>query len=94
MRDRFRADGDSWHITSGERDAADAVRTIVFHCLSDNQRPYRVVQVAEPLLRGKDVNTLSENELTDLFRRSQTMDFVHDPAASPESHGYGDPPLK
>jgi hypothetical protein len=94
MADAFRADGDTWHITSDERHPQRAVRTIVFHCVSNSQRPYRVVEVAEPVLGGRKVEELREEELDALFRRTHTMDFSHDPAASPESHGYGDPPLR
>jgi hypothetical protein len=94
MLDQFQADGDTWQITSGEVDDTHAVRTIVFHCVSDIQRPYRVVQVAEPVLAGKSIEALTEDELTTLFNRSHTMDYVHDPAARPESHGYGDPPIR
>ena len=94
MADSFRADGDTWRITSDERHPERAVRTIVFHCLSNSQRPYRVVEVAEPVLGGRQLEELRNEELDALFRRTHTMDFSHDPAASPESHGYGDPPLR
>jgi hypothetical protein len=94
MADSFRADGDTWRITSDERHPERAVRTIVFHCLSNSQRPYRVVEVAEPALGGRQVEELRNEELDALFRRTHTMDFSHDSAASPESHGYGDPPLR
>jgi hypothetical protein len=93
MSDEFRADGDTWRVTSDERPDRP-VRTIVFHCLSNSQRPYRVVEVAEPVLEGRDVEALGSSELGELFRLSQTMDFSHNAAASPESHGYGDPPLR
>jgi hypothetical protein len=94
MPEQIRADGDTWRVTSDERDPGHAVRTIVFHCVSNSQRPYRVVQVAEPVLGGRDVEELGRDELNALFRRSHTMDFSHDPAARPESHGSGDPPRR
>jgi hypothetical protein len=90
----FRADGDTWRVTSEERHPERAVRTIVFHCVSNTQRPYRVVEVPEPVLGELRVEELGDEELEGLFRRSQTMDFSHDAAAHPESHGYGDRPLK
>jgi hypothetical protein len=90
----FRADGATWHITADEVHPGRAVRTIVFHCLSDRQRPYRVVEVPEPMIRGRSLDELGGDELDALFDRSHTMDFSHDTAANPESHGYGDPPLR
>jgi hypothetical protein len=94
MAEPFRADGDTWHITGGEHHADRAVRTIVFHCLSNSQRPYRVVEVAESLLGERQLDELGAEELNALFHRTHTMDFSHDAAARPESHGYGDPPLR
>jgi hypothetical protein len=92
MAEPFRADGDTWRVTSDERHAERAVRTIVFHCLSNSQRPYRVVEVAESVLGERNIEELGAAELNALFDRTQTMDFSHDRAAHPESHGYGDTP--
>jgi hypothetical protein len=92
MRELLHVDGDTWRVTSDEG-AARAVRTIVFHCVSNATRPYRVVEIPEPLLRGRGADALSESDLAELFGRSHTMDYSHDAAANPESHGYGDPPL-
>jgi hypothetical protein len=44
-------------------------------------------------MKGQTADGLGEDELTELFARSHTMDFSHDAAADPESHGYGDPPV-
>lgn len=93
MRDQFHADGDRWRVTNDEVRGRRAVRTIVFHCVSNPQRPYRVIEVPEPTLQGRELDSLSDDEMGELFRRSHTMDFSHDAAAEPESHGYGDPPL-
>lgn len=87
---RIRADGDEWQVGTDDPAAGSEVLTYVFHCLSNPQRPYRVVQVPRPVVgRGAEAA-----ELVALFARTQTMDFSHDRAASPESHGYGDPPLQ
>lgn len=91
MRDELRIDGDTWRVTTAPDDGR-AVRTVVFHCVSNSQRPYRVVEVPADVHAGRS-SELSEGELGELFARSQTMDFSHDAAAHPESHGYGDPPL-
>ena len=94
MRDLFHADGETWRVSSDMHDPQRAVHTVVFHCISNSQRPYRVVEIPDPMLEGQDVDQLGERELTELFGRSHTMDYSHDAAANPESHGYGDPPLR
>lgn len=92
MRESIHADGDTWRVTDTDHDPRRAVHTVVFHCLSDIQRPYRVLEVPESQL-GRGMDSLSEDELRSLFERAHTMDYSHDAAANPESHGYGDPPL-
>ncbi|MGH7446517.1 MAG: hypothetical protein ACRELT_03090 [Longimicrobiales bacterium] len=82
MRELFHADGDTWRVSSDAHDSQRAVHTVVFHCISNAQRPYRVVEVPDPILKDRDIDSLKENELTALFGRSQTMDY---------SHGYSGP---
>ncbi|HSJ24491.1 MAG TPA: hypothetical protein VK929_07490 [Longimicrobiales bacterium] len=91
---RMDADGDSWRVTSFEDDRRRAVRTVVFHCLSNTQRPYRVVEIPDDMLGDDGVDGLSSREMDDLFRRTHSMDYSHDRSASPGSHGFGDPPLE
>lgn len=93
MWHRIDADGHSWRVTSFEDDRRRAVRTLVFHCLSNTQRPYRVVEVPDEVMGDGDVGSLSRDKLGQLFDRSHTMDYSHDVAANPLSRGYGDPPL-
>jgi hypothetical protein len=81
MRELFHADGDTWRVSSDAHDSERAVHTIVFHCISNGQRPYRVVEVPDPLLEGRDVDQVGETNLTEFFARSQTMDFSHDTGA-------------
>ena len=92
MRELFHADGDTWRVSSDAHDSHRGVHTFVFHCVSNGQRPYRVVEVPEPVLQGR-AESLGEDDLTALFARSQTMDYSHDAAAEPDHHGYGDPPI-
>jgi hypothetical protein len=94
MWHRIDADGDSWRVTNFEDDRRRAVRTIVFHCLSNSQRPYRVVEVPDEVLGDGGLDRLSKTQFAELFSRSHTMDFSHDASASPLSRGYGDPPLE
>jgi hypothetical protein len=92
MWHRIDADGDSWRVTSFEDDRRRAVRTVVFHCLSNSQRPYRVVEVPDDLMTDGDLGRLSAGDMQRLFDRAHTMDFSHDASASPRHRGYGDPP--
>lgn len=79
MRELFHADGDTWRVSSDAHDSERAVHTVVFHCVSNSQRPYRVVEVPDPVMGDRDLDSMKEPELTELFGRSQTMDFSHDP---------------
>jgi hypothetical protein len=90
---RIDADGDSWRVTNFEDDRRRAVRTVVFHCLSNSQRPYRVVEVPDEMLDDRGVDGLSKDHLASLFGRAHAMDYSHDASASPRNRGYGDPPL-
>jgi hypothetical protein len=94
MPDVFRADGDNWRVTLDEFDRRRAVHTVVFHCVSNTQRPYRVIEVPDEAFGDRDLTSFSKQELTDLFDGSHTMDYSHDRDASPRYHGYGDPPGK
>lgn len=87
------ADGDVWRVTSTGDDPRRDVRTVVFHCLSNTQRPYRVVEVPQGVLQDRPLDDVPDAELGRLFDRSHAMDFSHDASASPLNRGYGDPPL-
>lgn len=87
MRDEFRADGERWLVRTEASAEPSEVRTFVFHCVSNTNRPYRVVQVPGSVVSSDAVQDLGEAELQDLFSRSHTMDYVHDADAFPEGHG-------
>lgn len=87
MPDLFRADGDQWRVTADQLDRRRAVRTIVFHCVSNTQRPYRVIEVPDEVFGDRDVGSLSKEELGDLFARTHVMDYSHDRAATPRLRG-------
>lgn len=93
MHEEFHADGETWQVSTDPHDIGRDVRTVVFHCVSNSSRPYRVVEVPDSLLQGREFDSLNGEELRQLFDRTHTMDFSHDAAANPESHGFGDPPL-
>jgi hypothetical protein len=85
MRDRFDGDGERWGVTVDRGDEAPGVNALVFHCLSNPQRPYRVVGItaAEAM---HDAGDLDEGRLRALFADAQIMAYVRDrDANAPEA---------
>jgi hypothetical protein len=80
MPHQIEADGHTWRVTNFEQDRRREVRTIVFHCLSNSQRPYRVVEVPDDIMGDREIGGLSAEELARMFDQSQTMDYSHDAA--------------
>lgn len=85
MPKSFEADGDRWIATVDRQAAHPGMNAIVFHCVSDAQRPYRVVEVPAA------ADPLSERALREHFSNAHIMDYSYDEAAEPRYHGYGDP---
>jgi hypothetical protein len=90
---QIEADGDTWRVTNYEDDRRRAVRTVVFHCVSNSQRPYRVIEVADDAFEAGDIGEVPADQLAAMFAKAHTMDYSHDSAANPINRGYGDPPL-
>jgi hypothetical protein len=84
---RFDADGDTWEVGYERHPARPDLDAVVFHCVSDTQRPYRVIPLPPDLRRdgGEAGEDPPRARLRRLFDRSQTMDFVHDPQADPRN---------
>lgn len=83
-----KADGHTWRVTSDGYDERPGVRTFVFHCLSNSQRPYRVVEVPDQLMdHDRGIDRIGDGELADLFGRTHVMDYSHDTSAQAEGHG-------
>ena len=88
MRERFDADGDRWQVNLDLAEEAPGVNALVFHCLSNPQRPYRVVRITESDATH-DPAELDEGRLRELFAHSQVMDYVRDrDALPPEAEGH------
>jgi len=82
MADRFDLDGDSWEIGVEEHGPRPGTRAIVFHCVTNPQRPYRVVEIgADEYAEG---DSIDKHRAAAWFDRSQVMDFSHDPEATPD----------
>ena len=82
-------EGDRWVVTLDRRAAHPGMEALVFNCISDAQRPYRVIEVPASREDEKSGGDFSERELRDLFGNSQTMDYTWDEAAAPGRHGGG-----
>lgn len=82
MRERFDADGESWSVTVDRSEEAPGVNALVFHCVSNPQRPYRVARISEEEA-SHDPDALGERRLHELFSDSQVMDYVRNRDAIP-----------
>ena len=73
---KFKAEGDSWSVRLSEQATPPEVQVVLFFCLSTDQRPYRVVEVArEELPDVAALKRMSEQELQKLFQASNSMGF-------------------
>lgn len=70
MSARIKADGDTWRA---ELAADGDERIVVFFCTTTDQRPYRVVQVAEDRFTPEGFDEIAEDELQALFDASSSM---------------------
>jgi hypothetical protein len=84
VRERFDADGERWSVTLDRGEEAPGVNALVFHCLSNPQRPYRVVRISETDAT-RDPGELEDGRLRALFADAQIMDYVRDRDAIPEA---------
>ncbi len=76
---KLKADGDTWSVRLGETSEREGFRTLLFFCVTTNQRPYRVVEVPENRLADQEaVNELADGALEELFRTSRSMGYPRD----------------
>jgi hypothetical protein len=73
MAKRIKADNDTWQATL-EASPAGPERHLVFFCVSNDQRPWRVVRLNEDEIPPSEgLDALSTDELRALFGRSESM---------------------
>lgn len=73
---KIRADGDTWSVRLGEREEREGFRTLLFFCVTTNQRPYRVVEVPVDQVAGQaDLARLDDSSLRELFGASRSMGY-------------------
>lgn len=74
---KIKAAGDTWSARIGEKARDPAQQTVVFFCVTNGQRPYRVVEVPKARLEGADaLEALSTEDLRALFDASTSMNFL------------------
>jgi hypothetical protein len=74
MTTTLKADGDTWRAELGGKAPREGQRILVFFCSSNDQRPYRVVEVPETELSDPPaLSDLNGDRLRDLFDRSVSM---------------------
>lgn len=79
MDRKLKADGDTWECRWGSESAAPDVQPILFFCVTNDQRPYRVVEVSRESVAGPDaLAKLPEDELQALFERARSMGYPRD----------------
>lgn len=73
MPKRIKADNDTWQATL-DSSSMRYGRNVVFLCVSNGQRPWRVVRVDEDeIATPEDLEALSAKDLRVLFDRSESM---------------------
>ena len=68
----IKAAGDTWEARLGERARSDGLRTVLFFCVTTNQRPYRVSEVAAAELDG-GLEAMSDEALREIFDASGSL---------------------
>jgi hypothetical protein len=82
-------DGDRWITSLDRRSAHPGMHALVFHCVSDAQRPYRVIELPAEEAGEEGGPEFSDRELRELFSNAHTMDYSRDESAEPDRRGYG-----
>lgn len=74
MSRKIKADGDTWSVRLAEHEEDPETRTVLFLCITSNQRPYRVLEVPRASLPSeRKLDALNESELKQLFRKSGSL---------------------
>ena len=68
----IKAAGDTWEARLGERERDDDLRTVLFFCMTTNQRPYRVSEVPAADLQG-GLEALDAETLHRIFDASGSL---------------------
>lgn len=86
MAKRFEADGDTWEVALEAHSPQKGVNSVVFHCVSNPQRAYRVLPLDTEVGRAEHLpDGASSDRLRELFERSQSMGYTLDAEADPRN---------
>jgi hypothetical protein len=79
MDRKIKAAGDTWQCRLSAEASEPDVRPLVFFCVTNDQRPYRVVEVSRDRIDGPDaLAALSDEDLEALFEAARSMGFPRD----------------
>lgn len=86
MSREIEADGKTWKVALDRHLPHPGTRAVVFHCVSDRDYGYRVVEVPAAEVTSQDtLDRMAADDVEALYERSQPFDFVHD-AKARENH--------
>lgn len=93
MTRRLEAKGEEWDVRLSREAPHDGVTAVIFRCASNSSHGWRVVEVPAGEYGSQErVEERPEEELRQLFDRSQPFDYVHDEKALPDA--VGDTPTR
>lgn len=79
MERKIKAAGDTWRCRLSTEASAPDVQPIVFFCVTNDQRPYRVVEVSRERIAGAEaLAELSDADLEALFEDAFSMGYPRD----------------
>jgi hypothetical protein len=85
---RYDADGERWEVYVSKEEPRDGVRSLIFHCESNSSHGWRVTEVpAADFPSDTAIQELDDDELEELYARSQPFDFSRDPHAHEDHIG-------
>lgn len=91
MSRQIKVGGKKWKVALDRHMPHPDTRAVVFHCVSDRDYGYRVVEVPSAEVTSQEtLDRMDKDDLEALYDRSQPFDFAHDPKAQ-EGHIGAEP---
>lgn len=85
---QYKADGERWDVYLSDEAPRDGVRSVIFHCSSNSSFGWRVAEVPAGDYRSAEaIEGLDDDEIDELYARSQPFDYTHDPKAREDHVG-------
>jgi hypothetical protein len=87
---KYDGDGERWDVYLSKEGPHDGLRSVIFHCTSNSSHGWRVAEVPEDRIESEEVlEGMDDDELDELYQRSQPFDYSHDPHAREDHIGGG-----